>query len=155
MESIDFIDEAIKTVIINERLPKTLDGFLKSKYDSKKVHECFDKIVEMVKNYNKEKPAEFTAIFNCYKYRNNLHESIVSFPLFNNSLEQYIGDIENCDMTRMLVIEWEEYLKSKGMENFPMKLIAFAPWTDFTVVLYENAKYLVFDIDRHYKSKSC
>ena len=154
MESIDFIDEAI-TKVINERLPKSLDGFLRSRYDSKPVHECFDKIVEMVKNYDSEKPAEFTAIFNHYKYRNNIHESIVSFPLFKNGLERYIGAIKKCNTNRMLVIEWEDYLKSKGMENFPMKLIAFAPWTDFTSVPYEKEKYLVFDIDRHYKSKSC
>lgn len=156
METIKFIDEIIES---NE---KTFQfGYEKHHikprdtcYSYTNIFECFDKIVNLFNDYDPNVECEFTAFFNGYKYRNQFHDPLIIFPLKENKMEEYKYNIFKCYMRHLLIVEWENYLKSKGIKELPFKLINLGSSIDFTAKIIDSDDIaLIFSVDRFYKDR--
>ena len=154
METIKFIDEIIQT---NEKAFQFSyeKQHIKPRdicYNYMNIFECFDKIVNLFMDYDPNTESEFTAYFDCYKYRNNFHDPLIIFPLKENKMKKYNTDFFSCYMHHLLVVEWENYLKSKEIKKLPFKLISLAFCNDCTAKIMDRDDIaLVFAVDRFYK----
>lgn len=156
METIKFIDEIIES---NEKALQL--GYEKhcikprdTCYSYTNIFECFDKIIKLFKNYDPNTESEFTAFFNCYRYRDQFHDPLIIFPLKENGMEKYKCNIFKCYMNRLLIVEWENYLKFKEIKELPFKLINLGSSIDFTVKIMDSDDIaLIFSVDRFYKNR--
>ena len=156
METIKFIDEVIES---NEkefqfshetRIIKPRAIY----YSYTNIFECFDKIINLFNNYDPNTKSEFTAYFDCYKYRNHFHDPLIVFPLKQNKMEKYKQNIFNCYKHYLLIVEWENYLKSKEIKELPYKLINLGSSIDFTAKIIDPDDIaLIFSVDRFYKDR--
>lgn len=133
MKSIDFADDVIETT--NETYKAFMKYFkdVSRKYSQEDNEKCFDKIVDLFKNYNRNKPSEFTAYLNCLKY-DKFDDPIVVFPLRENNMEIFIENIVECNKANLLIIEWMYYLEKHNIEWFPFHLVGIGVRGDFNVI---------------------
>ena len=90
--------------------------------------------------------------FNCYRYRNQFHYPLIIFPLKENKMEKYKQNICTCYIHHLLIVEWENYLKSKEIKELPFKLISLGESIHFTTKIIDNDDIaLIFSVDRFYK----
>lgn len=156
METVKFIDEIIQS---NNRKYEFCHEKQKIKmrdycYNYTNIFECFDKIVNLFNNYDPNVECEFTAFFDGYKYRNHFHDPLIIFPLKENKMYEYRQDIFSCYIHQLLIVEWENYLKSKEIKELPFKLINLGRFDDFTAKIMDyNDMALIFSVDRFYKER--
>ena len=152
MKTIKFIDEVIR---YNDKEFEINCEKIKARptnYSYTNIFECFDKIVDLFNNYDPDTESEFTAFFNCYRYRNQLHDPLIIFPLKENDMKKYIQNIFSCYMHHLLIVEWENYLKSKEIKELPFKLIGLGNSIDFKAKIIDSDDIaLIFSVDRFYK----
>jgi len=155
METIKFIDEIIESNDKEFELQCKigLHNVRVNCYNYMNIFECFDKIVNLFNNYDPNVECGFTAFFNCYKYRNNFHDPLIIFPLKENKMEKYVKDIIRCHFHHLLVVEWENYLKSKEIKELPFKILNLGFSKEMTVkeVMDPDDVALIFNVDRFYK----
>ena len=152
METIKFIDEIIKHNDKELEFNREKTKARESIYSYTNIFECFDKIVNLFNNYDPDTESEFTAFFNCYRYRNQFHDPLIIFPLKENKMEKYKQNIFICYTHHLLIVEWENYLKSKEIKELPFKLISLGEFIDFTTKIMDNDDIaLIFSVDRFYK----
>lgn len=155
MRSIDFADEAIE--ITNEAYKFVMKHFksISRNYSQESVEKCFDKIVNLFKNYDRNKPCEFYAYLNCIK-NDKFDDPIVVFPLRKNDMETFIKDIVECDKSNLLIIEWMHYLKKHNIEWFPFHLVDIGKRGYFNDIEFPPNNVdeisMIFRVDKRYKS---
>lgn len=154
METIKFIDEIIQT---NEKEFEFYHEKIKVKgvcYNCMTIFECFDKIVNLFISYDPDTKSEFTAYFDCYKPRRHFHDPLIIFPLNENGMKEFKEDIVQCFEHYMLIVEWENYLKAKGIKELPFKLINLAFYNECVAKIMDHDDIaLVFSVDRFYKDR--
>ena len=154
METIKFIDEIIR---YNDKEFEINCEKIKARptnYSCTNIFECFDKIVNLFNNYDPDTESEFTAFFNFYRYRDQLHDPLIIFPLKENGMKKYIQNIFSCYMYHLLIVEWENYLKSKEIKELPFKLIGLGNSIDFKAKIIDSDDIaLIFSVDRFYKDR--
>ena len=156
MKSIDFADEVIE---VTNTICKDFTTHLKSiskNYSQVAIKKCFDKIVNLFENYDRNKPSEFSAYLNCLK-DDKFDDPIVVFPLRENNMEIFIDNIIACDKDNLLIIEWMYYLEKNNIEWFPFHLVGIGKRGDFNNIDFspnkENEISIIFRVDRKYKMK--
>ena len=156
MKSIDFADEVIETT--NETYKKFMKQFknISRNYSQESVEKCFDRIVNLFKNYDRNKPCEFNAYLNCIK-NDKFDNPVVVFPLRENDMETFIEDIVECDKSNLLIFEWTHYLKKHDIEWFPFHLVDIRKRGDFNDIEFPpnnvNEISIIFYVDKNYKSR--
>ena len=156
METIKFIDNVIQSndeefkFAHEKQTIKPRDTC----YSYTNIFECFDKIVNLFKNYDPNTKSNFTAFLDCYRHRNHFHDPLIIFPLKQNKMEKYKQNIFNCYIHHLLIVEWENYLKSKEIKELPFKLINLCNSIDLTAKIMDPDDIaLIFSVDRFYKDR--
>ena len=152
METIKFIDEIIKHNDKEFEFNREKTKARETIYNYTNIFECFDKIINLFNNYDPDTESDFTAFFNCYRHRDQFHDPLIIFPLKENKMEKYKQNIFTCYIHHLLIVEWENYLKSKEIKELPFKLISLGEFIDFTVKIMDSDDIaLIFSVDRFYK----
>ena len=69
-------------------------------------------------------------------------------------MEKYKCNIFKCYTNRLLIVEWENYLKFKEIKELPFKLINLGSSIDFTAKIMDSDDIaLIFSVDRFYKNR--